>query len=165
MVELRKRIATPAPHCIDPAGGKPGPMPWHRRTIRLKARRRGFHLITEEVVAALPELREIDTGVCHLLLQHSSASLSINESYDPDVRRDMAGWADRHAPENEPWYIHTCEGPDDMPAHIKCALFGVSLSIPLWEGRFALGTWQGLWLGEHRDRGGERRIAASIQGA
>ena len=132
--------------------------------LSLRPRRRGFHLVTDEVLAALPELAEVQSGVCHLLLQHSSASLLINESYAPDVRVDMESWCMRHAAENEPYYAHTLEGADDMPAHIKCALFGVSLSIPIENGRLALGTWQGLWLGEHRDHGGSRRIVATIIG-
>lgn len=132
--------------------------------IQLKSRRRGFHLVTDEIIAGLNELSQISSGLCHLLLQHSSASLLINESYDPDVRVDMESWCNRHAAENEPYYVHTLEGADDMPAHIKCALFGVSLSIPIEDGRLAMGTWQGIWLGEHRDHGGPRRIVASLIG-
>ena len=132
--------------------------------IILKPRQRGFHLVTADIVAALSDLSQISSGVCHLLLQHTSASLSLIESYDSDVRRDMESWSNRQAPEKEPYYVHTCEGPDDIPAHLKCALFGVSLSIPVHQGRLALGTWQGIWLGEHRNHGGARHIAATLLG-
>ncbi|MFW5846451.1 MAG: secondary thiamine-phosphate synthase enzyme YjbQ [Planctomycetota bacterium] len=139
-------------------------MSWSQRRIRLRPRARGFHLVTDEVLNGIPELATLRCGLLHLLLQHTSASLCLNENADPDVRRDLAGWSDRAAPDNEAWYVHTCEGPDDMPAHIKSAVFGVSLLLPVTDGQLALGTWQGIYLGEHRDHASARTIVATLQG-
>jgi secondary thiamine-phosphate synthase enzyme len=133
-----------------------------RRRIALEARPRGFHLITDEVVAALPELGGIDIGMLHLLIRHTSASLTINENASPDVRRDLRTWADRAVPEDFPW-DHSLEGPDDMPAHVKGTLTGFDLTIPVTDGRLDLGTWQGIYLCEHRDHGGPRSLTATIQ--
>ena len=136
---------------------------WIQREIDLRARPRGFHLVTDEVVGALPELRELGVGLCHLFIRHTSASLTLNENASPDVRRDFATWFDHAVPEDFAW-THTLEGPDDMPAHIKAALLGPSLSLPVSRGRLALGTWQGVYLCEHRDRGGSRTVLATLQG-
>ncbi|MFR9720179.1 secondary thiamine-phosphate synthase enzyme YjbQ [Aeromonas diversa] len=138
---------------------------WCQRLITLKPRSRGFHLVTDELLAQLPELAGYRVGLVHLLLQHTSASLTLNENCDPSVRADMEAHLHRLAPEDAPYYRHTDEGPDDMPAHIKSSLLGASLTLPLQEGRLALGTWQGIWLGEHRNDGGRRRILVTIQGA
>jgi len=137
---------------------------WHQTEIRLKARPRGFHLVTSEILAALPELGRVRIGMLHLFIQHTSASLSINENADPDVRADMDRWFDRAVPENAPYFEHTAEGPDDMPAHLKAALLGCSVTIPVREGRLALWTWQGVYLGEHRRDGGRRTVVATLTG-
>ncbi|HVD41484.1 MAG TPA: secondary thiamine-phosphate synthase enzyme YjbQ [Solirubrobacterales bacterium] len=137
---------------------------WVQRPIRLAARPRGFHLITSEVVEDLPELREISVGLLHLLIQHTSASLALNEDASPDVRRDFESWFDRAVPEGAPYWTHTLEGADDMPAHIKAALLGPSLTLPIAKGRLALGTWQGIYLCEHRDHGGSRSLIATCWG-
>jgi len=139
-------------------------MTWHHDTITLRPYPRGFHLITAEVCAGIRELPTISIGMAHLLLQHTSASLCLNENADPTVRLDLAHWADRAAPDGASWMRHDDEGPDDMPAHIKSALFGTSLHLPIRDGRLALGTWQGIWLGEHRDNGGARTVLATVQG-
>ncbi|MDR7345061.1 secondary thiamine-phosphate synthase enzyme [Pantoea alhagi] len=136
---------------------------WHQQTLALGAKARGFHLVTDEIVEQLPVLRDINTGLVHLLLQHTSASLTLNENCDPTVRSDMEQHFLRHVPENAP-YQHDYEGVDDMPAHIKSSLLGVSLLLPVNRGRLVLGTWQGIWLGEHRIHGGSRRIIATLQG-
>ncbi len=137
---------------------------WHQQTITLKPRARGFHLITREVVEALPELGRYQVGLLHLFIQHTSASLAVNENADPDVRGDLERHFNVMVPQNAPHYEHTLEGPDDMPAHIKSVLIGPSLSLPLHDGTLALGTWQGIYLCEHRDHGGARRIVATLQG-
>ncbi len=137
---------------------------WVQRTIRLGAQGRGFHLITAEVLAALPELEEIQVGILHLLIQHTSASLGLSENASAEVRRDFETWFNRAVPEGAPYWTHTLEGDDDMPAHIKAALLGPSLTLPLSEGRPALGTWQGIYLCEHRDRGGSRSLVATAWG-
>ena len=137
---------------------------WLQRTIRLSPRPRGFHLVTGEVVEALPELEGIGVGLLHLLIQHTSASLALNENASPDVLRDFATWFDRAVPEGAPYWTHTLEGDDDMPAHIKAALLGPSLTLPIAGGRLALGTWQGIFLCEHRDHGGPRSIVATLWG-
>ncbi len=137
---------------------------WHQQTIRLKSRPRGFHLITDEIEQALPELRQVNTGLLHLLLQHTSASLTLNENADPTVRSDFEAFFNRVVPEDEPYYQHTYEGSDDLPAHFKSSLLGVSLMLPVTHGRLNLGTWQGIYLGEHRNHGGSRRIIATLQG-
>jgi len=139
-------------------------MPWQQVEIRLKPRPRGFHLVTSEIVAALPGLSRYRVGVAHLFLQHTSASLTINENADPDVRADMERWFDRAVPEDAPYFVHTAEGPDDMPAHLKASLLGSSLSVPIADGRLALGTWQGVYLGEHRDHGGARTVIVTLFG-
>lgn len=137
---------------------------WLQREIPLAPRPRGFHLITREVVEALPELRTVRVGLLHVFIRHTSASLTLNENASPDVLRDFETWFDRAVPEDAPYWTHTIEGPDDMPAHIKAALLGPSLSLPVTEGRLALGTWQGIYLCEHRDRGGSRRLLATLWG-
>ena len=140
-------------------------MEWLQREIVLKPRARGFHLVTDEIVRALPEVANIHVGVAHLFIQHTSASLCINENADPTVRTDLERSFNELAPEDAPYYVHTTEGPDDMPAHIKAALIGTSVSVPITNGRLNLGTWQGIYLCEHRDRGGSRRVIATISGA
>jgi secondary thiamine-phosphate synthase enzyme len=137
---------------------------WIQREIRLRARPRGFHLVTGEVEEAVPELRELRVGLATLLIQHTSASLTLNENASPDVRRDFASWFDRAVPEGADYWTHTLEGPDDMPAHIKASLTDSSLVLPISEGRFALGTWQGIYLCEHRDSGGPRTIVFTAFG-
>lgn len=138
-------------------------MAWHQTELRLAPRRRGFHLITGDVEAALRSMPAFRVGLLHVFIQHTSASLSINENADPDVPRDLAMAVDRIAPENFP-YRHTIEGDDDMPAHVKAALVGTSVTIPVRDGRLLLGTWQGIYFGEHRDRGGPRRLVLTLQG-
>lgn len=137
---------------------------WLQRTIELAARGRGFHLVTGEVLEALPELGRLEVGLLHLLIRHTSASLALNENASPEVRRDFEAWFDRAVPEGAPYWTHTLEGPDDMPAHVKAALLGPSLTLPVRRGRLALGTWQGIYLCEHRDRGGPRSLAATLWG-
>lgn len=129
--------------------------------FRLTAKPRGFHLVTREIMEHLPAPLPA-TGLLNLFVQHTSCALSINENADPDVRTDLHRITDRLVKENEPYYTHTLEGADDMPAHAKCSLFGVSLTIPITNGRLNLGTWQGIYLCEFRDHGGERRIIATI---
>ncbi len=137
---------------------------WVQRPIRLTARPRGFHLITNEVLDALPELGDIAVGLLHVLIQHTSASLALNENASPEVRHDFETWFDRAVPEGAPYWTHTLEGEDDMPAHVKAALLGPSLTLPIADGRLALGTWQGIFLCEHRDRGGGRNLVATCWG-
>jgi secondary thiamine-phosphate synthase enzyme len=137
---------------------------WLQRTIRLPARSRGFHLVTDEVRDALPELEGVAVGLLHLLIQHTSASLALNENASADVRRDFESWFDRAVPEGAPYWTHTLEGDDDMPAHVKAALLGPSLMLPVREGRLALGTWQGIYLCEHRDHAGPRSLVATAWG-
>lgn len=139
-------------------------MMWEQREITLTPRPRGFHLVTREVVDALPELRSLRVGLLHLLIQHTSASLALNENASPEVRRDFESWSNQAVPEHAPYWTHTLEGPDDMPAHVKAALFGPSLTLPIASGRLALGTWQGIYLCEHRDRGGARSLVATAWG-
>lgn len=139
-------------------------MPWHQTEIRLKSRPRGFHLITQEIVDAVPEIARFKVGLLHLFIRHTSASLAINENADPDVRADLERWFDRAVPESAPYFEHTAEGADDMPAHVKSAVLGPSVTVPIRDGRLALGTWQGIYLGEHRDAGGARTVVATIQG-
>jgi secondary thiamine-phosphate synthase enzyme len=137
---------------------------WAQHRITLEARPRGFHLVTREVVDSVPELESLEVGILHLLIQHTSASLALNENASPDVRRDFEAWSNEAVPERAPYWTHTLEGPDDMPAHIKAALFGPSLTLPVSRGRLALGTWQGIYLCEHRDRGGRRSVLATAWG-
>ncbi len=139
-------------------------MSWQQIEVRLKARPRGVHLVTREVLEALPRLREVKIGLLHVFIAHTSASLSVNENADPDVRADMRRWLDQAVPENAPYFAHTTEGPDDMPAHLKSVLLGTELTIPIRDGRLALGTWQGIYLGEHRDAGGARTLIATVWG-
>jgi secondary thiamine-phosphate synthase enzyme len=137
---------------------------WLQRTVQLQARSRGFHLVTDEVREALPELGEVAVGLLHLLIQHTSASLALNENAAPEVRRDFESWFNQAVPEGAPYWTHTLEGDDDMPAHIKAALLGPSLTLPIHDGRLALGTWQGVYLCEHRNHGGPRSLVATVWG-
>lgn len=139
-------------------------MAWHQRTIRLRPRPRGFHLVTREIVDALPELRGVRAGLVHLFLQHTSASLSLGENADPDVRDDLERWTRAAVPDGASYFTHVTEGADDMPAHVKAGLFGAGLVLPARDGRLALGTWQGIYLGEHRDGGGARTVVATVWG-
>ncbi|MDX6706847.1 MAG: hypothetical protein QOI48_2693 [Solirubrobacteraceae bacterium] len=138
-------------------------MTWLQREITLKARPRGVHLVTSEIVDAVPELRELRVGLAHLFIRHTSASLTLNENASSDVRRDFESWFDVAVPEDFAW-THTIEGPDDMPAHIKASLMGPALSLPIARGRLALGTWQGVYLCEHRDRAGPRSLLLTLHG-
>jgi secondary thiamine-phosphate synthase enzyme len=137
---------------------------WMQRVIDLEPRPRGFHLVTREVLEALPEVGRLEVGMLHLLIRHTSASLALSENASPDVRRDFETWFSQAVPERAPYWTHTLEGPDDMPAHIKSALLGPTLSLPVSRGRPALGTWQGIYLCEHRDRGGARSVVATAWG-
>lgn len=139
-------------------------MSWCQTTIQVKAPKRGFFLITSEITGQCPELQSFNVGLCHLFMQHTSASLTINENYDPDVRIDFESHMNKMVPENAPYYVHTLEGPDDMPAHLKSSLLGNSLSIPISNGSLNLGTWQGIYLCEHRDHPTSRRIVVTLQG-
>jgi secondary thiamine-phosphate synthase enzyme len=136
---------------------------WYQKQIALAAKRRGFHLVTREIVEQLPELKSLNVGLLHVFIQHTSASLTINENADPDVRLDMEMAANHLVPESWP-YLHTVEGRDDMPAHVKGSLMGFSLSIPISHGQLALGTWQGIYLCEHRNHGGPRRLVLTLHG-
>jgi secondary thiamine-phosphate synthase enzyme len=138
---------------------------WVQRVIELAPRPRGFHLVTSEVVEAMPELSDVQTGLLSLLIQHTSASLSMNENASPDVRRDLETWFNEAVPEDAAYWSHRLEGPDDMPAHVKTSLLGPSLTLPVAAGRLALGTWQGIYLCEHRDSGGGRSVVATLWGA
>ncbi|MFP2997495.1 secondary thiamine-phosphate synthase enzyme YjbQ [Spongiivirga sp. MCCC 1A20706] len=135
-----------------------------QKEITLAAFPRGFHLITDFVLDAIPELRNIKIGVLQVFIKHTSASLTINENADPTVRQDFESHMNQMVPENAPYYIHTYEGPDDMPAHIKASLMGSSVQIPITNGRLNLGTWQGIYLCEHRDRGGRRKLVLTVFG-
>jgi secondary thiamine-phosphate synthase enzyme len=140
------------------------PSVWIQQQVRLRPRPRGFHLVTDEIVGGVPELASLETGMALVFMQHTSASLTINENASPDVRRDFAAWFDRAVPDGADYFAHTLEGPDDMPAHIKSSLTGVSLMLPVQDGRLALGTWQGIYLCEHRDDGGPRRVLVTAFG-
>ena len=133
-------------------------------SISLRQRRRGFHLITDEVVAALPEIRNLKTGICQVFIQHTSASLTINENADPTVRKDFEMFFNKAVPERDPDYEHDYEGDDDMPAHLKAALLGASVTIPVSDGKLAIGIWQGIYLCEHRNYGGERKLVITAWG-
>ena len=137
---------------------------WLQREIMLEARPRGFHLVTRDLLGALPELGSVEVGLLHLLIQHTSASLALNENASPDVRRDFESYFNDAVPEDAPFWTHTLEGPDDMPAHIKGSLLGPSLTLPISRGRLALGTWQGIYLCEHRNHGGSRSVVATVFG-
>ncbi|GHG77808.1 hypothetical protein GCM10010919_33730 [Alishewanella longhuensis] len=137
---------------------------WLQKELSLQARKRGFHLITDEVLRQLPQLEQFSVGICHIFIKHSSASLTINENADPTVRQDFEQFFNQAVPENEPYYTHTCEGSDDLPAHIKSSLLGSSVSIPITDGNLCLGTWQGIYLAEHRNHAGSRRLVVTLQG-
>lgn len=137
---------------------------WIQKTLRLKARQRGFHLISDEIEQQIGDISSLSVGILHLFIQHTSASLTLNENADPTVRTDMESHFNQYVPENAHYYLHTYEGSDDMPAHIKASILGTSITIPITNGRLALGTWQGIYLGEHRDHGGSRRVIATING-
>lgn len=137
---------------------------WCQKIIQLQPRKRGFFLITEELLAQLPELRRIRIGLASLFIQHTSASLVINENADPSVRHDLEAYLNRSVPERLPYFTHTFEGDDDMPAHIKASLLGCAVTIPIRRGRLQLGTWQGLYLGEHREGAGSRSLVATLWG-
>jgi secondary thiamine-phosphate synthase enzyme len=139
-------------------------MAWIQTIIHLRPRARGFHLVTDEVVAAVPDLRRIRVGLAHLFIQHTSASLTINENADPTVRSDFERWTRETIPDGARYFAHDTEGADDMPAHIKASLFGAGLTIPIRAGDLALGTWQGIYLGEHRDHGGSRSVVVTLMG-
>jgi secondary thiamine-phosphate synthase enzyme len=136
---------------------------WSQHEIALDARPRGVHLVTSEIAGKVPELRRLRIGLAHIFIRHTSASLTLNENASPDVRRDFETWLNAYVPEDFAW-THTLEGPDDMPAHIKAALMGSSLTLPIAGGRLALGTWQGIYLCEHRDRGGPRSLLVTLNG-
>lgn len=137
---------------------------WRQREIVLAPRRRGFHLVTGEIEEKLPELHDFGVGLAHIFIQHTSASLALNENADPTVRQDLEAHFNQLAPEGAPYFKHIYEGPDDMPAHIKAVLLGASLTIPVSSGRFNLGTWQGIYLCEHRDRARSRRLVVTLTG-
>jgi secondary thiamine-phosphate synthase enzyme len=137
---------------------------WMQKEITIKAKSRGFHLISDEVLDQLPEIKRINIGLMNLFIKHTSASLTINENADPSVRRDMEAHFNVLAPENAPYYEHIYEGPDDMPAHIKASLLGASQSLPISNGKLNIGIWQGVYLCEHRDHGGPRKIVVTLQG-
>jgi len=137
---------------------------WIQKDILLNPRHRGFHLITDEVLKHLPEVQKIEVGTMQVFIKHTSASLTINEDADPTVRDDFESHFNQMVPENAPYYQHTFEGPDDMPAHLKSSILGSSVNIPITDGKLNLGTWQGIYLCEHRNRGGSRKLVVTIQG-
>ena len=137
---------------------------WIQKEVELVNKPRGFHLVTREVLNAVPELRAVNTGLLHLFMQHTSASLAINENADPDVREDMEAYFSKLVPENELYFKHTLEGSDDMPAHLKAVMLGAELTIPISQGRLLLGVWQGIYLCEHRDLAGRRKIIVTLNG-
>lgn len=139
-------------------------MTWIQKTVRLKRKPRGIHIVTDELLKSLPEISKIKTGMANFFIQHTSASLSINENVSGDVRGDMERYLNKAVPEGAPYFRHTYEGADDMPAHIKSTLVGVSLNIPITNGELNLGTWQGIYLLEHRDDGGERSVVITLMG-
>lgn len=137
---------------------------WIQKTLQLAPKSRGFHLITDEILRQVPELSQVSVGLAHLFIKHTSASLTLNENADPTVREDFERFFCRAVPEDEPYYRHTYEGSDDLPAHIKASLLGSSVSVPVSGGRFNIGTWQGIYLGEHRNHGGSRTLVLTVQG-
>lgn len=139
-------------------------MIWLQKTIRLTARSRGFHLVTDELLRGVPEIKTVQVGLAHFFIQHTSASLTINENADSDVRRDLETHLEQLIPDGAAHFRHQDEGPDDMPAHIKASLLGSAVSLPIGGGRLLLGTWQGIYLGEHRDHGGSRSVVATLSG-
>ncbi len=138
---------------------------WIQKTIALSPKSRGFHIITNDVLENIPELKDLKTGILHLFIKHTSASLTINENADPTVRTDFESHFNMLAPENQSYYQHTFEGSDDIPAHLKASLLGSSVSIPITDGRLNLGTWQGIYLCEHRNHGSDRKLIVTIQGS
>lgn len=138
---------------------------WIQKTITLSPKSRGFHIITHDVLENIPEIKDFKTGIFQLFIKHTSASLTINENADPTVRSDFESHFNMLAPENQSYYQHTFEGSDDMPAHLKASLLGSSVSIPITDGRLNLGTWQGIYLCEHRNRGSDRKLIITIQGS
>ncbi len=138
---------------------------WIQKTITLSPKSRGFHIITHDVLENIPELKNVKTGILQLFIKHTSASLTINENADSTVRTDLESHFNMLAPENQSYYQHTFEGSDDMPAHLKASLLGSSVSIPITDGKLNLGTWQGIYLCEHRNRGPERKLIITIQGS
>ena len=138
---------------------------WIQKTITLSPKSRGFHIITHDVLENIPELKDFKTGILQLFIKHTSASLTINENADPTVRTDFESHFNMLAPENQSYYQHTFEGSDDMPAHLKASLLGSSVSIPITDGKLNLGTWQGIYLCEHRNRGSDRKLIITIQGS
>jgi len=136
----------------------------YQQSLQLRARSRGFHLITSEVLHGFPQLTELRTGVCQIFIQHTSASLTVNENADPTVRQDFEMFFNKAVPENDPDYLHDYEGSDDMPAHLKAAMLGFSVMLPIRNGKLALGTWQGIYLCEHRDHGGSRNLMITAWG-
>jgi secondary thiamine-phosphate synthase enzyme len=139
-------------------------MSWFQKEITLSAKSRGFHLVTREILGQIPEIDRFQVGLAHIFIQHTSASLALNENADPTVRQDMESYFNRAVPENAPYFVHTYEGPDDMPAHIKSVMLGSSVMVPIRNGRFHLGTWQGIYLCEHRNRARGRRLVITVQG-
>jgi len=137
---------------------------WQQKEITLKAKERGFHLITDEIIAALLQLKKIHCGVLHVFIKHSSASLTINENADPTVRSDLEAHFNHYAPERAPYYQHTYEGDDDMPAHIKSSILGCNISVPISNGKLNLGCWQGIYLGEHRNNASTRTLVITMNG-
>ena len=137
---------------------------WTHKIVQLKPKPRGFHLVTSEILSHIPELANYRIGMMNLFIQHTSASLTVNENADPTVRKDFSNYFDRLVPENEPYYIHTQEGSDDLPAHLKSSILGFSLNIPIIEGQLGTGVWQGIYLCEHRNHGGQRSIVVTING-
>lgn len=136
----------------------------YQQTLQLKERKRGFHLITTEIIQAFPQISELKSGICQVFIQHTSASLTINENADPTVRKDFEMYFNKAVPENDPGYLHDDEGSDDMPAHLKAALLDSSVMIPIRNGRLALGIWQGIYLCEHRNHGGQRNLILTAWG-
>ncbi len=137
---------------------------WIQKEFQLKTRPRGFHLVTDEILRQVPELSELRVGIMNVFIKHTSASLTINENADPSVRTDFENYFRRLVPEDEAYYTHTYEGSDDLPAHFKSSLLGCTVNIPITNGQLNLGTWQGIYLGEHRDHGGPRTLVVTIQG-
>lgn len=139
-------------------------MMWFQKEITLQAKRRGFHLVTREILSELPELQTLSVGMLNVFIKHTSASLTINENADPTVRQDFESFFNRVAPENESYYKHTDEGSDDMPSHLKSSLLGCSLNVPITNGKLNLGIWQGIYLCEHRNHAGNRALVLTLQG-
>jgi len=137
---------------------------WIQKKIEMPVMKRGFHLVTRHIVSELPEIQQMKVGLLHLFVQHTSAALTLNENADPDVRLDLESYFCKAVPENEAYFLHTLEGSDDMPAHIKSVILGCELTIPVADGKLALGIWQGIYLCEHRNHAGRRRVVATLQG-